>query len=151
MADGRVVRFRRRWRDGTTRPLMSAGQAEAISEHLLADERKARAARMRRRRAEPPQYGAKCLQQFAPARRRAIVATAIRNVNSRWVTGLVVGIPLALYGVAMWFGESAMPEYFGIYMLMVLFLPAIAIHIGLVRREIERLVAGESAAEQRSL
>jgi hypothetical protein len=150
MDDGRVMRFRRRWRDGSTSPLLSAGQAEAISDELLAGERKARA-KWRQRRVEPPQYGAKCLHRFAPARRRAIVAAAIRNVNSRWVTGLVIGIPLALYGVAMWFGEAAMPEYFGIYMLMVLFLPAIVIHIGLVRREIERLVAVESAAEQRSL
>jgi hypothetical protein len=149
MAD-RVLRFRRRWRDGSTHPLLSAGQAEAISEDLLAGERKARA-KQRRRRDEPPQYGATCLKRFARARRRAIVRAAVRNVNSRWATGLVVGVPLALYGVAMWFGESAMPEYFGIYMLLVLFLPAIVIHIGLVRREIERLVASESAAQQRSL
>ena len=72
-------------------------------------------------------------------------------MNSRWATGLVVGVPLALYRVAMWLGESAMPEYFGIYMLLVLFLPAIVVHMGLVRREIERLAASEPAAEQRSL
>jgi hypothetical protein len=150
MDDARIVRFRRRWRDGSTSPLLSAGQAEAISEELLADERRARA-KWRQRRVEPPQYGAKCLHRLAPARRRAIVAAACRNVNSRWVTGLVIGVPLALYGVAMWLGDGVMPEYFGIYMLMLLFLPAIVIHIGLVRREIERLVAGESVAEQRSL
>ena len=149
MAD-RILRFRRRWRDGSTHPLLSVGQAEAISEDLLADERKARRKRQRRR-IEPPQYGAKCLHRLAPARRRAIVAAACRNVNSRWVTGLVIGVPLALYGVAMWLGESAMPEYFGIYMLLVLFLPAIVVHMGLVRREIARLAASEPAAEQRSL
>ena len=142
MADPRILRFRRRAADGSTTPLLSPGQAEQISEAMLAGERGARPEKARRTYSL---HHAPCLAQVAPARRRAIVAAARRNVNNRWTTALVIAVPIAVYGVAVWIGKGLVPDVVEAALPIVLFAPAIAVHAVLVRREVEALVARESA------
>ena len=140
MADRRILRFRRRAPDGSTQPLLSAGQAERISEGLLAGERQAQSKKPGWKR---PFHDTPCLAQVEPTRRRAIVAAARRNVNNRATTALVLAVPIALYGTVMWIGEGVIPGAIRTALPIVLFVPAIAVHVMLVRREIEALVARE--------
>jgi hypothetical protein len=141
MADTPILRFRRRARDGSTHPLLSPGQAESISEGLLAGEREARAKKAVR---VHPLHDAQCLARIAPARRAAIVTAARHNVNNRWTTALVLAVPMALYGAAMWIWADAVPDLAGMALPIFLFGPAIAVHARLVRREIGLLVERDS-------
>ena len=148
MADGRILRFRRRESDGSTRALLTPGQAESISEALLADGLRARARKAARAN---PLHNARCLAGLAPARRAAIIAAARRNVNNRWTTALVIGVPVALYAAAMWLWDSTIPDSASFALLGLLFAPAIAIHAAMVRREIEALVQQKAARRQRAV
>src|SRR5579862_3181692 len=107
MADTRILRFRRRAPDGATRPLLSPGQAESISEGLLAGEREARAKKAPR---VHPLYDVECLVRVAPARRAAIITAARHNVNNHWTTAAVIALPMALYGAAMWVWADALAD-----------------------------------------
>jgi hypothetical protein len=139
-----ILRFRRRTPDGGTAPLLTAGQAESIAEGLIAEERRA----LEKKHAlSQPTYGAKGLSRMAAARRAAIVRTARRNVNSRWSTGAVIAVPIGLYALATWLGESVVPAALASALPLILFVPAIAVHALLVRREIELLAGRESARE----
>jgi hypothetical protein len=142
MADTRILRFRRRSPDGGTRPLLDPTQAESIAEGLLEGERHERAKAKRSARVNPL-HDMECLARIAPGRRAALVSAARRNVNSRWTTALVIGVPMALYGGAMWAWADAIPDHVGIALAIVLFAPALAVHVRLVRREIEALVEHE--------
>ena len=143
MADMRILRFRRRARDGSTHPLLSPRQADAISDELLAGERQARASTRRAARPQPFP-GVPDLADVAPARRAEIVAAARRNVNSRWSTGLVILVPIALYGAALWIWGGTIGGPADIALPLVVFLPAFAVHARLVRREIRALMRSES-------
>ena len=146
MAERRVLRFRRRAPDGSTTPLLSAGQAEQISEAMLAEQRKAHAkARVPRR--WHWDYGVKSLARVEPPHRRAaIVRQALRNVSNSWTKALVTLVPIALVvafivlaDFAGWHSRGPL----GILIGTVVGLPFLAIHTRLMRREIEALVARE--------
>jgi hypothetical protein len=144
MGDTPILRFRRRARDGSTRPLLSPGQAESIAESLLAGEREERAKKAAR---VHPLHDVECLGRIAPVRRAAIVAAARNNVNNRWTTALVIGVPMAIYGAVMWIWADVIPDLVGIALPVVLFGPAVAVHVMLVRREVEALAQREPAGE----
>lgn len=123
--------------------MLTPGQAESISEELLAGERREQGSRPRVR-LDTWIDGIEGLERVAPNRRAAIVRAARRNVNNRWTTALVYGGPIAIYAGVMGLWGDAIPDLAGIALPLALFAPAIAVHMRLVRREIEALVERES-------
>ncbi len=143
MADPRILRFRRRARDGTTTPLMTPEQAERISEALIAEKRKP-AGRLRAAFMQPPWlYDVKGLTQVEPpARRAAIVREAMRSVNNSWKALLAAG-PLLVYAAIAAFGKEPKGVAPNFALGVGLALPVAALHARFVRRKIAELVARE--------
>ena len=149
MDDRRILRFRRRWRDGSTSPMLSAEQVEKISEHLLAEKRKARPPKPAWTMA-PWFYRIAALRRIeSPQRRTEILREALRAVNNS--RGRVLGIfaPIAVFAFTYGFVAPHLQGMWKGALWIGLIAPVFIIQRIFVRREVEAIVARELAESDR--